>query len=233
MAVSFELFDALQSYDNYRRKLRSDFLNFKKNNERYAGSEGYKKDLKAAREKRKKAEDEAREKAGKRIDEALKRMRENLSKKAIVPPTPEQVSILQLLSMRTKISKTELDRAAQAMNGNQIALAALNDIADKHYFVGSDEGQHHTNYNTLCSDLSDQAINDYMIAIAGACKRRLKTSAKDVALQGATFQYQHGGVAFDEDDLPQKPELVSERQFYGEIISDSDFEGFMKAVNDK
>ena len=231
MSVSYNLFDALRSFDNVRRENRSEYLSIKKNCERFKGSSGYDDDMKKAKAKRKAADDAARDTASKKINECLQQMRENIKKVAFVAPSPEQVSILQILALKSKVSKTELDRAAQSMNGNSLALSALNDIADKHYFVGSDEGQSHTNYNALAADLSETALNNYISSIVTACKSRLQTSARDTAYQGARFQAQQHGIKFDEDDLPQKDELVSERQFYGGIVAENHYDSFMKAVN--
>ena len=158
-------------------------------------------------------------------------MQDNIKKVAFVAPSTEQVAILQILSLKSKVSKTELDRASQSMKGNSLALSALNDIADKHYYVGSAEGQSHTNYNMLASDLSETALNNYINSIVTACKNRLRTSARDSAYQGARLQAQQHGMIFDEDDLPQKEELVSERQFYGGIVAENHYDAFMKAVN--
>lgn len=231
MSLSYSLFDALRTFDNFRREARTEYEDFRRRNERFRGSSGYAADMKAAAAKRKSATDFAREKASEKINEYIAQMRANAGKVAITPPTPEQVSILQVLSMKQKVPKQELDRAAQSMNGNSFALSALNDIADKHYYPGSPEGNYHTNYLVNATDLSDTAVENYLRSIVNACRDRLKTSATKAALEGAVFQWNTHGISYDEDNLPQKKELVSERGFYGEIIPESHYDAFMKAVN--
>ena len=187
--------------------------------------------MKKAKAKRKAADDAARETAAKKINECLQQMRANASKVAIIAPSPEMVSILQVLNMKNKLNRQELDRAAQSMNGNSLALSALNDLADKHFFVGSPEGQSHPNYMVYSTDLSGEATDNYINSVAKYCNDILRSAAKKSALDGATFNYKAHGIKFDEDELPQRGELVSERSFYLNVVSENQIDSLMKAVN--
>ena len=231
MSISSVLYEALKAFDDYRRTMRNEFLSFKKEHERFKGSEGYNADLSEAKTKRKNAIEEARKNASSKIDECIKKMRENANGISFEAPTPEQVAILQVLSIKSKISKSELDTASKSMNGNPLALSALNDIADKHYYVGSPEGNTHENYNRLSTSLNSTELNNIIDSIVTACKSRLRTSVKDSAYQSAIFQKQHNNIPFDEDDLPQKDELTSESSFYSDVVPKEHFDSFMKAVN--
>lgn len=233
MSISYTLFDAIRSFDNVRRENREEFLKTRRNLERFKGSSGYTDDLKKAKQKRKSANDLARENARKKINECLKQMKDNASKVAFNPPTPEQVAILQVLSMKSTVTRAELDRAAQSMNGNSLALSALNDIASKHYYVGNPDEtkQSHNNFMLLSTDLSGEATDGYISSISKYCSDILRSGATSGALNGAIFNKNAHGIDYDEDDLPQRGELVSERQFYGCVVPDAVYDQFMKAVN--
>ena len=230
MSVSYDLFSALKDFDDFRREQRTEYLNFKKEHKKYIGSSGYDSEMKAAAEKRKLAVEAARKAAGKKVDECLKTMRDNIGKVAFIAPSPDQVAILQILSLKQRVSKTELDRAAQSMNGNSLALSALNDIADRHYFVGSDEGQSHTDYNLFADDLTEAAMRNHINSIVAACRNIFETSAKRAAYSGAKMQ-KAKGINIDIDNLPQREPLISERDFYGSIVAEKYYDSFMKAVN--
>ncbi len=230
MSVSYDLFSVLKEFDDFRREKRTEYLKFKKDRNQYKGSSGYNSEMKAAAENRKQAVDAARKTASKKIDECLRIMRENIGKVAFIAPSPEQVAILQILSLKHRVSKTELDRAAKSMNGNSLALSALNDIADKHYFIGSDEGQTHTDYNLFADDLTEAALRNYINSVVADCRKIFETSANRAAYNAAKIQ-KANGINIDFDSLPQREPLVSERDFYGSIVAEKYYDSFMKAVN--
>ncbi len=67
MDLTYNVFDALRSFDNLRRANREEYLRWAKANEQYKGSEGYSKERAAAERKRKQADDAARETAAKKM----------------------------------------------------------------------------------------------------------------------------------------------------------------------
>lgn len=56
-------------------------------------------------------------------------MRESVNTRPAAPPTAAQLAVLQTLSLRKQISIEELKMAEQSMNGNDLALSTLQDIA--------------------------------------------------------------------------------------------------------
>ena len=231
MAVCYDLFDCIRTFDNTRRGNRNEYINKMNGLIKYRNSEGFEKDKAAAAAKRKSSDDLARENAKKKINECLQKMKENAGKVELIAPTQEMVNILQVLNMKSRISKQELERAAVSMKGNSFGLSALNDIADKHFYVGSTEGQSHPNYLVYSTDLSGTATENYINSIAKLCNEILRSSAKKGAYEAARFNSDAHGIPFDEDSLPQRGELVSERQFFGEIIPERHYDFFMRAVN--
>ena len=231
MSVSYELFDAIRSFDNSRRERQIEYTNTINGISKYKNSAGYEKEKKEASAKRKKADDETRKIAKGKINDCLKRMRDNIQKMPLVPPSQQQLAILQALSMKSKISRAELDRASNSMNGNSLALSVLNDLADKHYYVGSPEGQTHPNYLSMATDMSAEAIENHIRSVAKYCDEILESSAKRAALLGAKSNHALYGTPIDEDALPQRGEICSEMQFYRAVVPDSAYDSFMKAVN--
>lgn len=231
MSLTNDVFDSLKRFDDFRREQREEFLSYKKSREQYKGSSGYDAELKAAAEKREKAVNDARKAASAEIDSCLKLMRENIGKMPITPPTQEMVNVLQVLGMKSKITKQELDRAAQTMKGNALALSALNSIADQHFYYGSAEGSNHVNYEIMADDLSETALKNHFSNVVTACKNIFESSVKRAAYLEARRQ-KNMGLKVDFDILAQREPLTTANDFYSGIISDSkSLDSFYRAVN--
>jgi len=56
-------------------------------------------------------------------------MRRSVNTRPAIPPTAAQLAVLQTLSLRKQISIEELKMAEQSMNGNDLALSTLQDLA--------------------------------------------------------------------------------------------------------
>lgn len=68
----------------------------------------------------------------------LAAMREEVAKKQgdLVVPDQRQLVLLQVLGMKSTVSRSELDRAAAAMQGCPMGLSVLDDLAEKHEIHG-------------------------------------------------------------------------------------------------
>ena len=233
MSLSFDLYYAMKQFDDNRRERREKYLSRMKAIEGYKGSEGYTAEKKKAIEERQKADDIEREKCKQVVRDCLMQMRKNASKMPLTPPTAEQLAILQTLSLKKNLTRQELDRASVSMNGNSLALSALNDIADR-FFNADNPDIHkrsHTNYLTLSAELSNEATETIINSIERYCNDVLRSPVKHTALIGADFNRNKHGTAVDYDALPQRMPMISESSFYDNVVPQSGYNEFMKAVN--
>lgn len=238
MNLSYDLFDAIRSFDNLRRLNREDYLQWTKANEGFKGSERYSRERAAAEAKRKAADDLARETARKKIKEYLQKMRVNIDNMQMPMPTQEQVAMLQILSLRSNLTIAEIDRAARNLNGNRFALAALQDIAEKHFpKTGHDKNpkvEKTFSINVMkyaAADLDNNGAESILNNIVEGINEILRYPVKKTVLDNAERGKRMYGRKYHIDDLPQRGELVSERQFYNEYVPEEHYEKFMKAVN--
>lgn len=76
------------------------------------------------------------------LTKPLADMREEVAKKQgdLVVPDQRQLVLLQVLGMKSTVSRSELDRAAAALQGCPMGLSVLDDLAEKH-------GHHGCHYN--------------------------------------------------------------------------------------
>lgn len=237
----YNLFDALRSFDNRRRNNRRIYDEYVKSQERFKGSEGYRKDVSDAAARRKADDDEARAAAAKTINDCLQKMRKNASQLAIDAPTTEMVNILQVLNMKTvanRPSKQLLDMVAQSMNGNYLALSALDDIADRFYPKTGvkdkpAEERFHTNYSAMATGMNADKANRILDRITAGAREILSSPVESFTFYEAKAIQAKYGKDYSVDDLPQRDPLTDERSFYGNFVPADQYDDFMKAVKDK
>lgn len=136
MKNSTKYFETVSDYIQGMKGIRTQHDADRQGLERYKGSEGYEREIQAAEAKRDNAVSALRDSFWKSIQETTGSMREAAKNRPLVPPTPEQAALLNVLQMRKSVSRDELDRAARQLEGCPVALAALADLADKHKILG-------------------------------------------------------------------------------------------------
>lgn len=104
--------------------------------EAFKGSTGYDQGVKEARAKMETDARKMRETYLAQFRDTTEKMREAVSNRPLVAPTPEQAALLSVLQMRASLSRDELERAARQMDGCPIALSVLDDLAKKHEVRG-------------------------------------------------------------------------------------------------
>lgn len=113
------------------RKQRQEFEQKLASIEKYRGSAGYEREKKEAtktyvdnvRSIQGQAEDE--------LGEVLRRMKERVPERKMDVPTPEQVRLLQVLSMRERLNAEDIDLATETLKESDTAMRTLADIAAK------------------------------------------------------------------------------------------------------
>lgn len=100
--------------------------------EPFKGSDGYNQGMREAQAQREDSVRQMRETYLKQFREVAAKMRDSVSRRPLISPTTEQTALLGVLQMRQSLGRNELERAAQQMDGCSVALAALDDLAQKH-----------------------------------------------------------------------------------------------------
>lgn len=128
-----------QRYCDYVRRYRQDMKEAAaecdkqlKAIEKYKGSEAYTKEKQKIETAYTAKTKELKQNYGACISCVFVAMRKNANGKPLDTPTPEQLNLLTALKMRSTVSRDELRAAANAMRGNNTAMATLADIAAQH-----------------------------------------------------------------------------------------------------
>ena len=106
--------------------------------EKFKGSNGYQPELDKLNANWKRELDALRAEHRPLLVAPLAAMREEVAKRMgdLVVPDQRQLVMLQILNMKSTVSRSELDRAAAALQGCPLALSVLDDLAVKHEIHG-------------------------------------------------------------------------------------------------
>lgn len=227
MNYTSELFRSLKAFDDLRRERREQFLNFKKANQKYEGSEGYKDAIDEAARKRKASDDAARKEALEKVNASLRKMAENAEKTAMEPPTDEQMRIIDALRARKHVTQEEITKAAACMGGNILLLRLLNDLERERF---PDAPKDHTEEAT--DNMGGEALKRTIKSIADRATEILNSPVNSFVLDAArVHRIKFGGTEPDEDSLPQREPLGSERDFLLDFVPEENLEEFTATVN--
>lgn len=136
MKLSEQFHQAVQQYHDRRREISQQYENEMKGLQRFEGSAGYEEDVKSAQAERDKATVALRQEYGPRFDAILNSMAEAAKAQPMTAPTQEQLATLEVLKMREKLSRDELQKAMNSMADCPVALGVLRELAAKHGIMG-------------------------------------------------------------------------------------------------
>lgn len=235
MSRTFDVYDAMSDFRKAQIASRETFLQKKKSLERYIGSPAYTEDLKKIQDERNQANAAARAACKAKIDPIFKAMHEANSKRRITAPSEDAVRILTVVKMIKKPSKVFMDSVANSLEGNALALAALDAIM---HDAWKDEPNRLEriipNYSDgrVAKELNPQVVAEAINDLQRTCNRILDGSgANRIREMGADRSQRVHGGQYDPDELPQEPEYASEQDFYKREGS-ANYALFAAAVNE-
>jgi hypothetical protein len=205
------LYNAVSAFVQARADAREEFQVMARRYERARGSQMYTDEMSKARKKREEAIAAAQTAARQEIRETLQAMAEKASKIKMLPPTEEQLRILQLLSMKETITAAECAGAANAMEGNAAALSLLDELANKAGVLHSPYAKSQS-VKSYDPETARQTIKE----LGAACYEIIENTsgAKKPALLAKQWHQNKFGGTFDPDELPQEEPYKDEDDFY-------------------
>lgn len=235
MTRTVELYEAMNEFRKAQIANRAKYLEKKKNLDRYTGSVGYADDLKKIQDERNQANAAARAACKAKIDPIFKAMHEANSKRRITAPSEDAVRILTVVKMMKKPSKVFMDSVANSLEGNALALAALDTIMHDAWKDEQNRLERAIpNYSEgrVAKELNPQVVAEAINALQRTCNRILDGSgANRIREMGADRSQRVHGGQYDPDELPQEPEYITEQDFYKREGS-ADYALFAAAVNE-
>ena len=135
-----------KQYQDKRAALVSEHEKKLQSLKRYEGSKGYQKDLEKLQKDHSEALTALQGEYRSSLRTILKGMDEALSRRKINAPTNDQLNLIHLLKMRDKVSMEELDRVAEMVKDNGIAMGIIQEVARANGIM--------KNYESMCSEMS-------------------------------------------------------------------------------
>lgn len=215
-------YDAVVSFRESLRRIDKDNRAGLSRIEKYKGSAAYTEELSKLEAKRKDAIKQAQKSAAQAFSKVLSEMREAATTRPMTAPTPEILSILQVLKMRSKISADELQQAARTVGECPLALSVLDELAQDHGHMGLHFGKEST--DSILKHI------DSLSASAGKITRMEAVDQKREAVEASSpysANYKPGALelfAVDRDFNSEQDALA----WLGGVV---DYDTFSKAVN--
>ena len=199
------VYEAMKKFTDIRAGAREKYLATMRPLADAKGTEYYNRMEKQAAVERLSEVDEARRDCNETLSQLFTAMQEANHRRSFSPPTEEQLRLLQLYLLREKLEYDELQRLANSMNGNAVAMEVVQDIAKKNGILHDfrSEGNEYT------ISAADEAIRN----LADGCRRLMESGAVRGRLMEARRNYERYGTKFNEDDLPQVPQFNTEADF--------------------
>ena len=144
MSRTKSYYEAVASFRESLRRIETEHRAGLSRIEKYKGSAAYTEELSKLETKRKDAIKQAQETASQTFSKVLTEMREAATSRPMTAPTPEILSVLQVLKMRSKISADELQQAARTVGECPLALSVLDELAQDHGHMGLHFGKEST-----------------------------------------------------------------------------------------
>lgn len=198
-----------KQFQDKRTQMVSDYEKKLDSMKRYEGSKGYQEDLeklqKAHREDLKALQNEYRAS----LRTILKGMNEALSRRKINPPTNDQLNLIHLLKTRDKVSRGELDRVAEMVKDNGIAMGVIQEVARANGIM--------KNYESMCTEMSSSYAQRVINGISDGLEDWLQYDTKKVGRIAQRYHAEHYSSPVDERALPKRELFKDKAGCYSDL----------------
>lgn len=129
MTNSEQFYQAALRFQNERKEATDTYEKRMHELEAHRGSAYYNAEAKAAKDELADKLESLKGSARRQLAPVVEAMVKANNSRGMTAPTTEQLNVLAALKMRTNLTRVELDKAANSMDGNALALSVLNDLA--------------------------------------------------------------------------------------------------------
>ena len=191
--------------------------------ERYKGSKGYEEELKKENEKYEKDLTALRDEYRPGFHTIFGGMTEAIGRRSVTAPTADQINLLNVLKMKRKVTTEELERTAEAVKDNPIAISVVTEIAHDHGIM--------RNFDSLCPEMSSQRASDIVTGMKNTLEDYLQyDTTKASRLAKEYYERQYGAT---EGGLTKRRLFTDQNDFYREEMgfSPEEFSQFSEIVD--
>ena len=172
--------------------------------ERFKGSKGYEEDLKRLQEKHEEALTALIEEYRPGFQVVFGGMMDAIGRRSIKAPTNDQINLLNVLRMKKKVSEEELQRTAEAVKDNPIAVSVVTEIAHDHGIM--------RNYDSLCPEMSSQKASEIVTGMKSGLEDFLQYDTTRASRLAKQYHEEHYGAT--ESSLTKRRLFSDMTEFY-------------------
>lgn len=175
--------------------------------ERFAGSQGYDDEMQKENDRFEKDLKNLRDECRPGLTMALSGMTDAIGKRTVKAPTNDQINLLNILTMKKKVTVEELTRVAETVKDNPVALSLLTEIAHDHGIPRSFEG--------LCAEMSSTTAMSIVQGMRDGLEDYLMFDTTPASRRVAQYHSEHYGNAVSK--LTPRPRFDDYLSFYEEM----------------
>lgn len=225
MLTNSELFyRTAERFQNDRKALTDEYNAKMKGLERHRGSEYFTEESKKASKEFSEKLGALQQEARKTLYIALESMEKANNSRGVIAPTPEQINILTALKMRDKLTRAELDRAANSLSGNDVCLSVLQELAAKNDIIG-------VSYSSRGTDAPASVIDMQLRDMKSGIEDFLKYDTVKSGRLAAKYYADLYGTTGNEPELRKRPLFNSKDGAFSEIGGISANAAFYDAID--
>lgn len=212
-----------KEYQDLRAKMVSDYESKVEKLKKYEGSQGYEDDLEKVRSEHKEALTALQSEYRKSLQTILKGMSEAIGRRKVNPPSNEQLNLIHLLKMRENVTQEELDRVAEMVKDNGIAMGIVEEIAHANGIM--------KNYQSMCTEMSSSYAQEVVKGISNGLEDWILYDTGRGGRRANQYFNQRYGTP--ERELPKRPVFEDMDGCFYELagLNHDSLQLFSEAVN--
>lgn len=153
--------------------------------ERFAGSQGYDDEMQKENDRFETAMKNLRDESRPGLTMALSGMTDAIGKRTVKAPTADQINLLNILTMKKKVTVEELTRIAETIKDNPVALSLLTEIAHDHGIPRS--------FESICPEMSSTTAMSIVQGMRDGLEDYLMYDTTKASRSAVRFHEEHYG----------------------------------------
>ena len=142
---------------------------------------------------------------------SLEAMKTANNGRGMTPPTAEQLSLLQALKMREKLTRADVDRAVNSCKDNAAALQVLNDLAHKSGIMGD------FTKDCTAKEMPVDAADSVIATLSNEIRDFLDHDTTYASRRAQAYNAEHYGISGSERPLQKRPLFTDKEGCYKEL----------------
>lgn len=216
-----------KEFQDKRAEMMEEYANQLKSLKRYEGSDGYEDDVKKIKKEHNEKLVELQNEYRRSLNTILQGMTDVLSRRTVTPPTNDQLNLIQLLKMREKVTQSELDRVAEMVKDNGIAIGVVQEVANLNGII--------RNYQSMCDEMSTDYAQRIIKNVQSGLEDWIKYDTSRAERKANQYFHDKYGTPITPDiEMHKRPIFNDMNECYREMagLTQEGLDKFAEAVNE-